>query len=180
MFFAQGDMVGKNPLTPEWVQMANAIKGGGRSLENYSIPLALANREPTSPATKRKEDANGEGSDTPMGKLKKKLRKENEHETEPKDKKKKREMDINPIIKSKITLVLPEFWQIKKLCTICDTEQKNLFGLNICAFAALSGHCPFFKCRSSHDGSLVTDEIAESVVQKLQPFLRNPSQLTEG
>ena len=46
MFFAQGDMVGKTPLTNEWVQMTNTVKGGGRSLENYSIPIALANRAP--------------------------------------------------------------------------------------------------------------------------------------
>ena len=92
----------------------------------------------------------------------------------------KRTMDINPIIQAKITPVLPEFLNIKKLCTICDIEQRNLFGKNICSFAALKGICPFWKCRSSHDGALVDDELAEKVVNLLQPFLRNPGQLTEG
>ena len=185
MFFAQGDMVGKTPLTSEWVQMTNAVKGGGRSLENYSIPTALANRAPpTSPIKESREaaddDADQDGGAKGKGRKKAKKVKGNEKDTEEGKGPGKRTMEINPIIKAKITPVLPEFLNIKKLCTLCDVEQRNLFGKNICSFAALKGHCPFWKCRSSHDGALVDDELAEKVVNLLQPFLRNPGQLTEG
>ena len=182
MFFAQGDMVGATPLTPEWVQMANAVKGGGRSLENYSIPLALANRSPTALSTKRKDDDDG-GSKDPPGSPKKRTKpdKEKEKGKDPNGKKKGTTMELHPAIKAKVAPVLPQYWSIKKLCAICDiTEQRSLFGSNICAFAALWGNCPFYKCRSDHDGSRVTDEIAEAAIQKLQPFLRNPALLTEG
>ena len=184
MFFAQGDMIGTTPLTPEWVQMANAVKGGGRSLENYSIPLALANRSPASPATKRKEDDDSPGKDPTGGSPKKRTKadkdKDKDRGKDQNGKKKGTTMELHPAIKAKVAAVLPQYWSIKKLCAICDiTEQRSLFGSNICAFAALCGNCPFFKCRSDHDGSRVTDEIAEAAIQKLQPFLRNPALLTE-
>ena len=185
MFFAQGEMVGKTPLTSEWVQMTNAVKGGGRSLENYSIPTALANRTPpVSPIKERREaadeDEDQDGSAKGKGRKKAKKVKGSDKDKEDAKGTEKRTMDINPIIRAKITPVLPEFLNIKKLCTICDIEQRNLFGKNICSFAALKGICPFWKCRSSHDGALVDDELAEKVVNLLQPFLRNPGQLTEG
>ena len=154
-------------------------------MENYSIPTALANRSPpASPSKERREAADEaadqEGGAKGNGRKKAKKGKGNEKDTEDAKGAGKRTMDINPIIKAKITPVLPEFLNIKKLCTLCDVEQRNLFGKNICSFAALKGHCPFWKCRSSHDGALVDDELAEKVVNLLQPFLRNPGQLTEG
>ena len=81
MFFAQGDMTGNNPLTAEWVQMTNAVKGGGRSLENYSIPLALSNRSPRTPTKQTDDDdkdddeGNGDGTGRKLGKSPKKGRK---------------------------------------------------------------------------------------------------------
>lgn len=169
---------------------ANGSKGEGRSLENYSILIALANRAPpTSPLTKHKDDEeddenqDGSGKGKGKGRKKPKKGKAKDKKDEDKDDAKgggKVTMDLNPIIKAKITPVLPDFLDIKKLCTLCDVEQRNLFGSNICSFAALKGYCPYWKCRSSHDGTKVDDEIAEKVVNLLEPFLRNPGQLTEG
>ena len=81
MFFAQGGMTGTNPLTAEWVQMTNAVKGGGRSLENYSIPLALSSRSPhtqtkqTDEDDKNDEGSNGDSTGQKLGKSPKKGRK---------------------------------------------------------------------------------------------------------
>ena len=78
MFFAQGDMVGKTPLTSKWVQMKNTVRGGGRFLENYSIPIALANRAPPiSPINTRKdnEDDDKDQDGSGIGKGRKKSKK---------------------------------------------------------------------------------------------------------
>ena len=193
MFFAQGDMTGKNPLTSEWVQMTNAVKGGGRSLENYSIPLAMSNRFPITPTKQTEDDDNddeggsGDGTGRKTGKGTRKTRKNRKKDsekgvdTETRLKKSvKVTMDIHPKIQAKVTAVLPEFLKMKEICQICDTNQRFLFGDNICAFAAIKGFCPFTHCNASHDSSKVTDEMAERVIEKLDPVLRNPGQLSEG
>ena len=119
-------MVGKNPLTNEWVQMTNTV-GGGRSLENYSIPIALANRAPPMPPlAKRKEEEHVEDEDQDAGgqgkgrrkKLRKGKTKDQENEGIAQQGGDKKTMDINPIIKAKVTPVLPEFLDIKKLCAM--------------------------------------------------------------
>ena len=140
------------------------------------------------PLAKRKEEEHEEDEDQDAGgqgkgrrkKLRKGKTKDQENEGTAQQGGGKKTMDINQIIKAKVTPVLPEFLDIKKLCALCNIEHKNLFGSTICSFAALKGVCPFWKCRSSHDSSKVTDEVAEKVVNLLEPFLRNPAQLTEG
>ena len=131
MFFAQGEMVGKTPLTNEWVQMTNAVKGGGRSLENYSIPIAMANRTPPpSPLVNPKEDEHDDedqdGSGRGKGKGRKKIKK-----GRTKDKTDVGNdtwgggnvtMDINPIIKAKIMPVLPDFLTLKNCVVISNRE----------------------------------------------------------
>ena len=89
-------------------------------------------------------------------------------------------MDVHPAIQAKVMAVLPEFLKMKEICQICDTNQRFLFGDNICAFAAIKGFCPFAHCNASHDSSKVTDEMVERVIEKLDPVLRNPGQLSEG
>ena len=46
MFFAQGEMVGKTPLTNEWVQMTNAVKGGGDPWKTIPSPLQWQTEHP--------------------------------------------------------------------------------------------------------------------------------------
>jgi len=179
MFFVQGRMVGPNPLTPEWVQMTNSLKGGGRSLEIYSVPIALANRLAII------EESASEDEGPPLKTKKKKKKKRNKDQEDDGNeiigKKPKITMELHPLIKEKITSVLPDFLELKKLCSLCDIKQHALFGdIRVCAFSALRGFCPYRQCRNSHDPAKITDEIAERTVAYLEPFLRNPDQLTEG
>ena len=179
MFFAQGRMVDPNPLTPEWVQMTNSLKGGGRSLEIYSVPIALANRL----AVIEESASEDEGPPLKTKKKKKKKRTKDKEDggNEFIGKKPKITMELHPLIKEKITSVLPDFLELKKLCNLCDIKQHALFGdIGVCAFSALRGFCPYRNCRNSHYPEKVTDEIAERTVAYLEPFLRNPDQLTEG
>ena len=151
-------------------------------MEIYSVPIALANQLAIT------EESASEDEGPPLVKTKKKKKKKKKRSKDKEDgsneiigKKPKITMELHPLIKEKITSVLLDFLELKKLCSLCDIKQHALFGdIGVCAFSALRGFCPYRNCRNSHDPAKVTDEIAERTVAYLEPFLRNPDQLTEG
>ena len=130
------------------------------------------------------EESASEEEGPPLKTKKKKKRNKDKEDdgNEINGKKPKITMELHPLIKEKIMPVLPDFLEPKKLCSLCDIKQHALFrDIDVCAFAALRGFCPYRNCCNSHDPAKVTDEIAERTgVAYLERFLRNPDQLTEG
>ena len=166
-----GLMVGNEAIMAEWTLMTNTIKGGGQNFRLLAVPLDISGATPPTlePDKNNKRKDNG---------------KDNEEPKEKKTPKKKGKVtvDIHPVIKAKITSVLPNNLNLKKLCQVCNIAKVAHFfpRTDICVFGALKGYCPYNTCPNSHDATKVTDEMAETVVQLLDPFIRDPSLLKPG
>ena len=84
------------------------------------------------------------------------------------------------MIQSKITAVLPSRCLISKLLDKCKVNHiSDVFpGTRLCVIGALKGTCHFgTKCVQDHDGSKVTDKMAQSAINMLQPIINNPKLL---
>ena len=92
-----------------------------------------------------------------------------------------RNLPVHKVIQAKLlTAALPDRFQMRKLtaaCGIIFPEEPQL-----CLHVALRGWCPFHHmCKKKHDpSSLVTDAMAENVINLFEPFIKNPKILLEG
>ena len=91
---------------------------------------------------------------------------------------------VHAVIKSKITALLPDRFQMKKLAAACGiTDLAHIFpeAPKLCLHAAFRGFCPFHqKCKKDHDNSVITDKMAENAVHMFEPFIKDPTILAEG
>ena len=153
----------------EWRAMALHIKTG-QNIDFLDLPTALANAQPpalppkppTTP-TKRPADANPyDNADAPSKFLK----------TE-------RKIWVHPEIRKKITVILPRYSAMAKLCGACNTSPGNIFPreLNLCATGAVTGKCYLAACTRNHNGKLVTDDIAAKALNVLDAVINDPKLL---
>ena len=93
-------------------------------------------------------------------------------------------LPVHKVIEAKLTNSLPDRFIMRKLTEACGIkDMSHIFPEepNLCLHVALRGWRPFHaKCRLKHDPSLVTDKMAENVINLFDPFIKNPKILSEG
>ena len=171
--YTMGLMTGSTALVAEWQIMAQNIMGGAQDFKFLEVPLDIAGI-PTNAITDTPKPS------TPV----KNTPKIDEQDKQPSPPKRQKiqKVKIHPAIKAKITALLPNRLNIKKLCTVCNLESARMIfpDSNICVPTALTGSCPYYVCRNNHDPEKITDVIAEATISILDPFIRNPLSLNEG
>ena len=77
-------------------------------------------------------------------------------------------LPVHKVIEAKLTNSLSDRFIMRKLTEACGIKKLlHIFPEepNLCLHVALRGWCPFYaKCRLKHDPSLVTDKMAENVI----------------
>ena len=153
----------------EWRAMALHIRTG-QNIDFLDLPPSLANAQPPLPPqppatpTKRPSETNPYqgGGPSPEKYLK----------TE-------RKIWIHPEIKKKITVILPRYSAMSKLCAACNITPGNIFPreINICATGAITGRCALTACTRNHNGKLITDDIATKAINVLDSVVKDPTLL---
>ena len=173
--YAMGLMTGPNALVAEWQIMSQNILGGAQDFKFLEVPLAISGNELEPTPTPKKpiipSITPGRNDLAPP-------------ERDPITPKRRKitNVKIHPAIKAKVTALLPDRLNIKKLTTACNlTSARMIFpNSDICVPTALTGKCPYTTCRNNHDPAKITDVIAEEAISVLDPFIRNPLALNEG
>ena len=174
--YAMGQMKGPTALIAEWQIMTQNILGGAQDFKFLEVPLTIAGTEtemkPQTPITP-KIKANDTPTNTNGA--------PNQEPASP-PKRRKIKIEIHPTIKAKITAILPNKLNMRKLTTACNIQSaRNIFpDSDICVPTALTGICPYTTCRNSHDPEKITDEMAEAAISVLDPIIRNPLSLNQG
>ena len=174
--FTRGDMVGEGALMGQWRVMTINI-ASNQNLTLLGLPKEIDGAAPLPPVVaaadkKRKpNEALKERGDT---------RQKTWGSNQPQQQNRPIKMEIHPLIQSKITAVLPSRCLISKLLDKCKVNHiSDVFpGTRLCVIGALKGTCHFgTKCVQDHDGSKVTDKMAQSAINMLQPIINNPKLL---
>ena len=91
---------------------------------------------------------------------------------------------VHAVIQGKITSALPDRFQMKKLAAACGIRDlAHIFpeAQLLCLHGALGRFCPFHRmCKKKHDNSVITDKMAKNAVTLLEPFIKDPTILSEG
>ena len=172
--YAMGQMTGPTALVAEWQIMTQNILGGAQDFKFLEVPIAISGNTieekpltlpPKAKAKIPPPNTSGEPALEPSPPKRKKIK-----------------VEIHPTIKSKITTILPNKLNMRKLTTACNLQSaRNIFPQSdICVPTALTGMCPYTTCRNNHDREKITDEIAEAAISVLDPIIRNPLLLNEG
>ena len=106
-----------------------------------------------------------------------------ERDASPPKRRKIQKVKIHPAIKAKITTLLPDKLNMRKLTTACNIPSARIIfpDSDICVPTALTGKCPYSTCRNSHDDpAKITDEMAEAAISVLDPIIRNPLSMNQG
>ena len=175
--FAMGKMItlqdqpSDKQFVPEWRAMVINLRAG-LNLDFLNLPQAVTNKKPTLPPTPAPNPTKRPLSDDPY------RGSPSKRPTLPDE----RKMWIHPLIKSNITTILPRYAAISKLCTACKIRPGDIFprDLDLCATGALTGRCTWAKCKRSHNGQAVTDDIAKKVLHILDPVIKDPTLLTQS
>ena len=185
--FALGEMhENGGDRTPEWCTACASIRAH-QDFDFLTIPLQLKGRniyihdgwgpsKPDNGSNKRKQGQ--EAADKPAKAA----------DGSPKKQKSDRydgsKIPVHAVIKSKITAALPDKFQMKELAKVCGiTDLKNIFpeAPKLCLHGAFRGHCPFHeRCNLDHDNSVITDKMAETAINMLEPFIKDPTILGKG
>ena len=90
-----------------------------------------------------------------------------------------RKVWIHPEIKKKITVILPHYSAMSKLCAACNITQGNIFPqeIDICATGAITRRCVLVVCNQNHNGKLVTDEVVTKAINVLDAVIKDPTLL---
>jgi hypothetical protein len=85
-------------------------------------------------------------------------------------------MIVHPLIKEKLTPLVPKTVPIKKLLEIAGIRRtQDIFpGTNICVNGAIKGSCIYQQCKNIHDGTRVTDDMAKTAISLLDKVIQNP------
>ena len=179
--FTLGQMEEDGDRTAEWDTAVTMI----RSKSDFAlleVPLAIKGVPAIiTPATgKRKERESNDESKKPdiedTTKSPKKPRQERYDG---------RNLPVHKVIQAKLTAALPDRFQMRMLTAACNIKElEHVFpeAPNLCLHVALRGWCPFYRtCKKKHDPSVITDTMAENVINLFDPFIKNPKILdTKG
>ena len=172
--YALGQMTGPTSLVAEWQVMTQNILGGAQDFKFLEVPMAISGIaiDPDTNAKKPKPKPTTPNPSSPQG--------DNNPETPPK--RRKIQVKIHPTIKAKITAILPNKLNLRKLASVCNIPSARAIfpQSDICVPTALTGKCPYTTCRNNHEPEKITDELAEAAVSILDPAIRNPLSLNEG
>jgi hypothetical protein len=170
--YAMGLMTGQNALVAEWQIMSQNIMGGAQDFNFLEVPIDISGtaskeKDKSKPNSPEKPPMNDDTQDKP---------------NTPTKRRKIQKVQIHPAIKAKVTALLPDKLNMKKLCNVCDIKTARMIFPNsdICVPTALTGQCPYYTCKNSHNPEKITDVIAEAAISILDPFIRNPLSLNEG
>jgi hypothetical protein len=171
--YALGQMTGPTALVAEWQIMTQNILGGAQDFKFLEVPLAISGN-PVELDNKTKKPKPNAGSPTPSS--------PNADTPTIPPKRRKILVKIHPTIKAKITSILPDKLNLRKLASVCNIPSARAIfpQSDICVPTALTGKCPYSTCRNNHDPDKITDELAEAAVSVLDPAIRNPLSLNEG
>jgi len=91
---------------------------------------------------------------------------------------------VHAVIQAKIIAALPDRFQMKKLAAACGIKDlAHIFPEErlLCLHVALRGWCPFHqRCKKRHDNSVITDKMADNAITFLEPFIKDPTILSDG
>ena len=178
--FTLGQMEESGDRTAEWDTAVTMI----RSKSDFAlleVPLAIKGiaDSVTTGAGKRKERESKAKTKTPTI----------EDATPPHKKQRQerydgRNLPVHKVIQAKLTTALPDRFKMRALTAACNIKElDHVFpeAPNLCLHVALCGWCPFYRnCNKKHDPSVITDAMAENVINLFEPFIKNPKILDAG